>query len=261
MSFAKRIVKIFFAAIMGAALIQIYTHFTIEKSLSLKSRYSRVLFIKNICVSFGNGNSLIMQHLCKGKERENVLAKRIKQLDIINENKRHKDIKPIDIDITRFQRFLLKRQSAQQRISPTIEKTTTLTRRSTIDFKVSASGIRKRPQQCNVHKLDPFHRQVLPYVSYDYKQKCTLQWVKSRVEKGVLKVDLKNVKRVRLNYIKRVDDEENLLDSLVVYESLKQQEGKSKYVCRFLGGSRAHDVKILVEKEMQIKISPAKQMC
>jgi len=87
----------------------------------------------------------------------------------------------------------------------------------------------RKPQKCRVPKLDPFHRQAMQYASFKWRERCTLRWRKSRVEKGVLKVDLKNVKSVTLNYIKRIDDEKNWLDERAVYnrtEKNKNTEGK-----------------------------------
>ena len=84
----------------------------------------------------------------------------------------------------------------------------------------------RKPQQCRVPNLDPFHRQAMQYASFKWRERCTLRWRKSRVEKGVLKVDLKNVKSVTLNYIKRIHDEENWLDERPVYNRTGNTEGE-----------------------------------
>lgn len=84
------------------------------------------------------------------------------------------------------------------------------------------------PQQCVIPKIDPFHRQAQPFISYDRHQRCTLRFVKSCVEKGILKVNLKNVRRIRLSYIKRISDELNELKSKIIYNVLnEEQQGKS----------------------------------
>ena len=80
----------------------------------------------------------------------------------------------------------------------------------------------KQTQQCNIPVVDPFHREVQPYITYKWKgEKCTLRWRRSYVEEGVLHVVglTDAVQRVTVNYIKRVDDEENELDAHVVYNS------------------------------------------
>ena len=80
----------------------------------------------------------------------------------------------------------------------------------------------KQTQKCNIPVVDPFHREVQPYVTYKWMgEKCTLRWRKSYVEEGVLHVVglTDAVENVTVNYIKRVDDEENVLDAHLVYDA------------------------------------------
>lgn len=90
-------------------------------------------------------------------------------------------------------------------------------------FTPSPYTMVKQSQKCSIPVVDPFHREVLPYITYKWSgEKCTLRWKRSYVEEGgVLHVvgltDV--VQRVTVNYIKRIDDEENTLETHIVYDS------------------------------------------
>ena len=82
----------------------------------------------------------------------------------------------------------------------------------------------RKPQNCNIPVVDPFHREALPYITYKWKgERCTLRWRRSRVGKGgilhVTGLANENVRKVSVSYIKRVDDEVNKLEKHFVYDA------------------------------------------
>ena len=82
------------------------------------------------------------------------------------------------------------------------------------------------PLKCHIPKLDPFHREVTPYIRWNWrKETCKIRQTKSRVENGKLFVNLEEgdengkgrVQEVRLNYIKRIDDYKNKVKSQLIF--------------------------------------------
>ena len=61
-------------------------------------------------------------------------------------------------------------------------------------------------QQCKVPKLNPYHRDVLPFLNRTNVKKCTMMKYADVTSSGVLKLKAKNVQRAGIFYIKRIDD-------------------------------------------------------
>ena len=79
--------------------------------------------------------------------------------------------------------------------------------------------------KCRIPKLDPFHREVLPYIKKLWtNEKCLIKPKRSRVENGYLIVDnLQNVEQVTLTYILRVHDDYNRLESQLIFSNANNE--------------------------------------
>ena len=92
--------------------------------------------------------------------------------------------------------------------------------------------------KCHIPKLDPFHREVTPYIRWNWlNETCKIKQTQSRVENGKLFVYIGEINaqkgkvdEVRLHYIKRVNDYQNTVTNQLIYrrnnETLDDEKGK-----------------------------------
>jgi len=76
----------------------------------------------------------------------------------------------------------------------------------TDDTKEKLKNGARETQQCVLPKLDPFHPDIRPHISYEWKNKCNLKRQAKILEGGRLHLKLENVQRAGFYYIRRRDD-------------------------------------------------------
>jgi len=87
-----------------------------------------------------------------------------------------------------------------------------------------ASSIAVIQQKCHIPKLDPFHREVKPFIKYKWLHShCEIKQDKCSIENGYLLMkNITDVEIVKLNYITRVSDYDNKLVSEIIYNRTKE---------------------------------------
>jgi len=87
-----------------------------------------------------------------------------------------------------------------------------------------ASSIAVIQQKCHIPKLDPFHREVKPFIKYKWLHShCEIKQDKCSIENGYLLMkNITDVEIVKLNYITRVSDYDHKLVSEIIYNRTKE---------------------------------------
>ena len=74
----------------------------------------------------------------------------------------------------------------------------------------------QQQQNCIVPQLDPYNPEALPFIKYDYVgQKCSIHQIGQMRDGGILSVNLKNVQAAGYMYIRRLNDEINVLPKYI----------------------------------------------
>ena len=101
---------------------------------------------------------------------------------------------------------------------------------------ITSSRLSETHLKCHIPKLDPFHREVKPYIRWSWlNETCKIKQSQSRVENGKLFVyigessaQMGKVEEVRLHYIKRVDDYHNKVTNQLIYKRNKSETSDEK---------------------------------
>ena len=125
---------------------------------------------------------------------------------------------------------------------PTISSSTTTTTKPTttktpanVTPKITSTSSEAR-LRCHIPKLDPFHREVTPYVRWSWlNETCKIKQSQSRVENGKLFVyigessaQMGKVEEITLHYMKRVNDYLATLTSQIIYKRNKNETSDEK---------------------------------
>ncbi|XP_066914967.1 uncharacterized protein [Clytia hemisphaerica] len=212
-----------------------YIYFVHYNETSTHLKYIKYSLFNKLCIDQG-----LQTAWCR---QEEVLADKIESNDnkLLDKIVRKKLKEKLKKEINQYKlnkqvKLNNKRNKQEQdtslkRIDHEIKSTArpTKTTKTPSSTWIPTTGYRRKPQKCNIPIVDPFHREVRPYITYKWTQKCTLAWEKSRVEKGFLYVDLADVSAVNMSYIKRISDEDNELDTRNIYhESTSTRSKKDK---------------------------------
>ena len=101
---------------------------------------------------------------------------------------------------------------------------------------ITSSRLSETHLKCHIPKLDPFHREVTPYIRWSWlDETCKIKQSQSTVENGKLFVyigessaQMGKVEEVRLHYIKRVNDYHNKVTNQLIYKRNKSETSDEK---------------------------------